>query len=81
MNLIYGSLNSFLGLDAETEKTERTAKQYRKDKRKQKAKAEAPLISSGQFAPGYPSLPDGVRKPNRNKSLVAQTIMEEMDSD
>lgn len=55
-------------------------------KRKQKVKAEAPLISSGTLSPngvspGYLSLSDGTRKAPRSRGLLGQTIMEEMDSD
>lgn len=85
--VLFDSLSSILGLKSSTAPVEessagRTAKQYREEKRKQKAKAEAPLMSPGPASPGYLSLSDGMRKGNRvGRGLISQTIMEEMDSD
>lgn len=82
INYIYRFLRGILRLDSGSQPTGRTAKQYRKEKRKQKARAEAPLMSSGNLSPSYLSMSDGVRKGNRAaKGLISQTIMEEMDSD
>ena len=85
--LLFNSLSDILGLrssptTADDASTGRTAKQYREERRKQKAKAEAPLMSPGYHSPGYGSLSDGMRKGNRvGKGLISQTIMEEMESD
>lgn len=81
ISLIAGSLNKILGLEPESTPPGRTAKQYREARRKQRVKAEAPLMSPGYISPGYLSLSDGMRKGNRGKGLISQTIMEEVDSD
>lgn len=75
-------LQRLLKLDAASDtkpKQIRTAKQYREDKAAQRAKAEQPLLS-----PGYLSPPDSFTNTNgraRGRNLLAQTIMEEVDSD
>lgn len=71
LTYIYGSLHAALQLDTQSISKDRTAKQYRESKRKHKVKTEVPL--------GYISMSDS--KPYRGRGLVAQTIMEEMDSD
>ena len=80
ISYIYSTLHGALRLDAQPEppRKTRTAKQYRESKRKEKAQAEAPLMSSG-----YMSLSDGmsIGRQRGSKGLLAQTIMEEMDSD
>ena len=81
VSFTYDLLRKPLGLDHDPAAPRRTAKQYREDKCKRKAKAEAPVITAGYLSPSYLSLSDGVRKGNRGKALISQTIMEEMDSD
>ena len=83
ISFVYDSLRKPLGLDETQESRasrERTAKQYRTDKRKRKAKAEAPLMTAGYLSPSHLSLSDGARRA-RSKGLLSQTIMEEVDSD
>ena len=80
LSLTYSSLGSLLGLNYQPAAPGRTAKQYREEKRKSKAQAEAPLMSPGYISPGHGSLSDGMRR-NRGEGLIAQTIAEEMDSD
>jgi hypothetical protein len=80
VSFIYDFLRKPLGLDELPPPQNRTAKQYRTDKRKRKAKAEAPLMTAGYLSPSHLSMSDGTRR-RRNKGLLSQTIMEEMDSD
>lgn len=76
------ALYSWLGLDARMQpdiQPPRTGKQYREDKAKLKRGHDHPLLSSHGLNGS-----DGVGKGNltsRTKSLLAQTIMEEADSD
>ena len=82
VSLIYSTLKGPLGLDPKpSKKSDRTAKQYREEKRRKKIKAEPHFNSSGFNSPGDFSLSDGMRKGQRGKGLTSQTIMEEMDSD
>lgn len=82
----YSTLKSILRLDARPKPNLRTAKQYREEKRKQKMKVELPPLlspghlSPGPLSPGYLSMSDSARK-GKHKGLLAQTIMEEEDSD
>ncbi|KAF2171106.1 hypothetical protein M409DRAFT_64062 [Zasmidium cellare ATCC 36951] len=86
MRGIYNTVKSILHLDARPEPKLRSAKQYREEKRKQKMKVELPPLlspghlSPGPLSPGYLSLSDSARK-GKQKGLLAQTIMEEEDSD
>ncbi|TKA79999.1 hypothetical protein B0A55_02088 [Friedmanniomyces simplex] len=69
----------------------RTAKEYREAKRREQAKAEAPLITAGplspiassptQLSPSYLSTSESTRKFKRSRGVLNQTIMEEMESD
>ncbi|KAK3717733.1 hypothetical protein LTR37_005504 [Vermiconidia calcicola] len=73
VSLIYRILRGPLGLDSEPASSGRTAKQYREEKRKQRA----PLMSPGLVPPIYVS-----SRGNRGgKGLLPHTITEEMDSD
>lgn len=82
----YGSLSSLLRLDSKPEPAlGRTAKEYRVAKRTEKAKIEAPIMSSGALSPiaaspNHLSLSDSTAKGKRSKGLLNQTIME-VDSD
>lgn len=82
----YSTLKSVLQLDAHPEPKLRSAKQYREEKRKQKVKVEVPpLLSPGHLSPGplspsYLSMSDSARK-GKHRGLLAQTILEEEDSD
>jgi hypothetical protein len=78
---IYGSLQGPLGLDSQPEPRGRTAKEYRQEKRKRKAKAEVPLMSPTYLSPAQLSQSDSGRKSRRSKGLISSTIMEEVDSD
>lgn len=75
----YITLQRLLKLDAASDAKPdniRTAKQYREDKAAQRAKLEQPLLS--------PIPSDGFSNANgrsRGRNLLAQTIMEEVDSD
>lgn len=80
VSFVYEFLRKPLGLDESSSSQSRTAKQYRTDKRKRKAKAAAPLMTAGYLSPSHLSMSDGARM-RRNKGLLSQTIMEEMDSD
>lgn len=81
VSFVYNLLRKPLGLDQEPQPPGRTAKEYRIEQRKRKAKAEAPLVTAGYLSPSYLSMSDGMRKGNRGKGLLSQTIMEEVDSD
>jgi len=78
----YITLQRLLKLDAASDtkpKQIRTAKQYREDKAVHRAKLEQQLRS-----PSYLSPSDSFGKVNgraRGRNLLAQTIMEEVDSD
>lgn len=79
MSYIYSTLHNTLGLGAEqaprAKSGGRTARQYRRARRKEKMKAEAPSLSLGSvsFSDGFAS--------GRSRNLWSQTIVEEMDSD
>jgi hypothetical protein len=79
--LIYGSMKKPLGLDSKPEPQGRTAKQYREEKHKRKAKSETPIMSPGYLSPSHLSMSDSSRRAGRGKGLLSQTIMEEVDSD
>lgn len=80
VSFVYNALRKPLGLDESPQPKGRTAKQYRTEKRKRKTKAEAPLITAGYLSPSHLSTSEGARRA-RNKGLISQTILEEMDSD
>ena len=61
--------------------SDRTAKQYREERRKKRAEEKTPLISSGYASPAHVSLSDSMRGGKNAKGLTEQTILEEMDSD
>ncbi|KAK5121995.1 hypothetical protein LTR85_004567 [Meristemomyces frigidus] len=82
----YGSISSLLRVDSEPNPPSvLTAKEYRAVKNTERAKLEAPVMSSGPLSPGgvspsYTSVSDSTRGGRRNKGLLNQTIME-VDSD
>nr|POE56793.1 hypothetical protein CFP56_33765 [Quercus suber] len=87
VSFIYRSLHSTLRLDTERSvKPTRTAKEYREGKRKQQIKAESSVMSPSVLSPRHLSpdqlsLSDGVRRGQRARGLLNQTIMEEIDSE
>nr|POE65281.1 hypothetical protein CFP56_34948 [Quercus suber] len=87
VSYVYRSLHSTLRLGAErSPRPTRTAKEYREAKRKQQTKAESPLMSPSTLSPRHRSpdhlsLSDGMRRGQRARGLLNQTIMEEVDSD
>jgi hypothetical protein len=81
----YARLYRILNLESKPQPTIRTAKQYREEKLQQKIKDDPSLagqhLSTGTVSPGYLSVSDSSRKGKRPRTLLAQTIMEEGDSD
>ncbi|KAK0265135.1 hypothetical protein LTR91_008314 [Friedmanniomyces endolithicus] len=80
---LYSRLSKLLRLDSKPKASPpaRTAKEYREAKRKEQAKAEAPLISAGSLPPSYASTSESARKVRSSRGLLGQTIMEEMESE
>ncbi|KAK0285688.1 hypothetical protein LTR35_005028 [Friedmanniomyces endolithicus] len=80
---LYGRLSRLLRLDSKPKVSPpaRTAKEYREAKRREQAKAEAPLISAGSRPPSYLSTPESARNGRSSRGLLGQTIMEEMESE
>jgi len=81
---LYSRLSKLLRLDSKPKASPpaRTAKEYREAKRKEQAKAEAPLISAGSLPPSsYLSTSESARKVRSSRGLLGQTIMEEMESE
>ncbi len=80
---LYGRISRLLRLDSKPKASAptRTAKEYREAKRKEQAKAEAPLISAGSLPPSYLSTSESTRKGRSSRGLLGQTIMEEMESE
>ncbi|SMY27186.1 unnamed protein product [Zymoseptoria tritici ST99CH_1A5] len=81
----YARLYKLLNLDSKPPPTLRSAKQYREEKHQQKIKSDPVLaarhMGGGSVSSDYLSVSDSSRKGKRPRSLLAQTILEEGDSD
>ncbi|KAK5133165.1 hypothetical protein LTR08_008101 [Meristemomyces frigidus] len=89
VSYVYSSLSGILRLDPKPEQPlSRSAREYREAKQAKKARAEAPLASSGsllagdappnQVFTGHASTSDSMSRGRRGKGLLHQTIMEEV---
>jgi hypothetical protein len=85
---IYNIFHRLLRLDsvAQPPREQRTARQYREEKARHKARSESHLLSPQSNGNGMVvNLPNGLGSASArrggNRNLLDQTIMEEMDSD